>query len=456
MSIRIFNTLTKTIEELVPLHDTKINMFVCGPTVYDFSHLGHAKTYIQFDFVARYLRHKGFTVNYLQNITDVDDKIIARAAREGTTPAKLAEFFEQCFREDMERLHVTSVDEYARAHDFVPQIVNQIKRLVDRGFAYSIDDGYYFDVKKFSRYGELSGRTDVRAGDAISRIDENTQKRNQEDFCLWKAMKPGEPSWQTELGPGRPGWHIEDTAITEARFGAQYDIHGGAVDLIFPHHEAEIAQIEAATGISPMVRHWMHTGFLNIKSQKMSKSAGNFVTIREALKDTDPSTLRYWFLSHHYRTSIDLVAEWRTQAESGLARLNTFIRSIDARFDDVDNEGPVHSVRNDILNHLDDDFNTPAALASLFEFIRNQNKSGRPGTRVISLLEELEGLFDFMDIVQTSVRIDKDVKLRIEERQTLRKQRQFAEADKIRAELEKDGIILEDTPTGVKWYRRPH
>src|SRR3989344_9392375 len=302
----VFNSLAKQKEEFAPRNGKKVNMFVCGPTVYDSSHIGHARTYISFDVIARYLWHLGYKVKYLQNITDIDDKIIDRAKKENKHPLKLAGEFEKIYYQDMKSLGINSVSKYAPATKYIKQIVSQVKRLKEKGFAYEIPgDGIYFDLSKLTDYGKLSGRTTEGAEDAVSRIDESINKRNKGDFALWKFSKPGEPKWKTELGEGRPGWHIEDTAITEKHFGPQYDIHGGARDLIFPHHEAEIAQMEGISGKKPMVRTWMHTGLLTINGEKMSKSLGNFITIRDFLEKQPARVLRFLMIKAHYRSPID-------------------------------------------------------------------------------------------------------------------------------------------------------
>ncbi len=451
MAIQIYNTLTRLKQELTTLDPSELKLFVCGPTVYDYSHLGHGKTYTQFDFVARYLVFRGYEVFYLQNITDVDDKIIQRARSKGVEPRELAAEFEGYYLEDMRALHNTSVTEYARAHDFIDQIVSQVKRLADKGYAYRIPDGWYFDLSRFPGYGKLSRRTVVQADDALSRVDENPDKRNPGDFCLWKMRKPDEPFWTTDLGEGRPGWHIEDTAITESVFGPQYDIHGGAVDLIFPHHEAEIAQMEGVSGLEPMVNAWMHTGFLRTIGTRMAKSAGNFVTIREALSQYDYRVLRYFFLSHHYRSAIDFGSHTLENAANALSRIDSFSRSISPLTDDPDSGDLVSHYREAILERLDDDFDTPGALAALFDFIREQNRRGNPGWRVFALLHELNSCFDFMNLAQPD--LDALVKEQVERRENLRRERRFQEADQIRDRLRADGIQLEDTLEGVRWWR---
>ena len=327
MALKIYNTLTRKKEIFKPIKNKKVHMFVCGPTVYDYMHIGHAKTYIQFDVIAKYLKFRGYNVFYLQNITDLDDKIIDRAKKEKTDPLELAHQLERYYHQDEEKLGINSVSRYARSTDYIRQIVNQVETLISKGYAYPTSDGYYFEIKKFKDYGKLSRRTVLGAEDAISRIDDGIEKRNRGDFCLWKISKKGEPFWNTKLGKGRPGWHIEDTAITETHFGPQYDIHGGARDLIFPHHEAEISQMESISGKKPMVRYWLHTGFLTVNGQKMSKSLKNFITIRDFLKKYDYKVLRFFYISTHYRNPIDFTEKSIEKAKHSLERLNDFVKS---------------------------------------------------------------------------------------------------------------------------------
>jgi cysteinyl-tRNA synthetase len=308
MAIHLYNSLRRTTEELIPRSEGHIDMFVCGPTVYDRIHIGNARTLTVFDVIAKWLRHRGLDVNYIQNITDIDDRIIARASEKGVDALEFARQFDDAFRADMKALGNDAVSQYARATDHIAQVIAQVKTLRDKGFVYLIEgDGWYYDLSKFSDYGKLSGRTGMQANDAVSRIDDSDKKRNTGDFCVWKLKKSEtEPSWaDSELGEGRPGWHIEDTSITEHYFGPQYDLHGGGMDLKFPHHEAEIAQQEAASGMEPFVKYWMHVGFLENKSAKMSKSLGNFLTLHVALEQYDPAVLRFYFLSNHYRAPLD-------------------------------------------------------------------------------------------------------------------------------------------------------
>ncbi|MBI4099890.1 cysteine--tRNA ligase [Candidatus Microgenomates bacterium] len=439
--MRIYNTLSRKVEEFRPIAGKKVNFFVCGPTVYDFAHIGNAKTYTQFDFIIRYLRARGFDVFYLQNITDLDDKIIARAKEQGVTWRELSAKYEQIYLEDMKALHNLAVTEYARATDFIPQIVAQVKTLIAKGFAYRASDGIYYDIKKFADYGKLSGRTEADQNAGVSRIDESRDKKNKNDFCLWKFSSADEPSWETELGVGRPGWHIEDTAITESVLGSQYDIHGAAVDLIFPHHEAEIAQMEAASGKSPLVRVWMHAAFLNINAEKMSKSKGNIMTAREAVAKYGYRLLRFFFISAHYRTPLDFGDDTLAQAGGALKRLDDFVAHLDEKLED----GSVGELRTKVEGFLDDDFDTPKALAAIFDFIREQNARGPGGKNVAAYFKELNEIFDFMDFGGKSV--PQEVEKLLAKRDELRKSGDYAQADKIRQEIIKMGYTVEDDAT---------
>lgn len=450
--ILIYNSLTKKKEPLQPIHEGNINMFVCGPTVYDYMHLGNAKTYTQFDFIAQYLRFGGYKVNYVQNITDIDDKIIIRAKEKKKEWKDLSQKYAEIYKKDMKALHNKAVSSYALATNYIPQIVSQIQILMDEGFAYRTEDGVYFEIKKDADYGKLSGRMNVEKNDAVSRIDESSSKRGWNDFCIWKNSKEGEPFWDTEIGKGRPGWHIEDTAITESIFGPQYDIHGGAVDLIFPHHEAEIALMESASGKKPFVRYWLHTGFLNTNNEKMSKSLNNFSTARDVLKNYDYRTIRYLFLSSHYRLAINFNDALLLQTEGALARLNEFVLKIDRKHDDKEYKKSIHELRDIFYGKLDDDFDTPNALAQVFEFISMHNaQNTKLGRNAFKFFKEMNGIFDFLDLRQ--VKIDSDIEALIKKREVHRKNNEFDEADKIRDALAKRGIQLDDTAAGVRWKR---
>lgn len=449
MDLRLFNTLTRRKDAFKPRSPGSVQMFVCGPTVYDFSHVGHAKTYTQFDFIARYLRSRGLDVFYLMNVTDVDDKIIVRARADGVSPDELAAKYEAAFLEDMDALHISSVTQYARAHDFIPDVVRQIQTLIDKGHAYRIADGWYFDVTTYEDYGRLARRVEASSADAIARIDENPEKRHSADFALWKTRKAGEPSWNSELGPGRPGWHIEDTAITEHFFGPQYDIHGGAIDLIFPHHEAERAQMESASGRKPLATYWLHTGFLTTSGDKMSKSRDNFWTIRDALRSVDYRTLRFSFLRNHYRSELELTAETMQQARSARLRIERFVRGIDRSRDDAESRSAISALREEFYGALNDDFDTPRALAAVYDFVREQNRAAKAGKRVFAAMAEINELFDVIDAEGPP--LDAEIEALVAQREVLREERRFNEADAIRNELERRNVVLEDTSEGVRW-----
>mgnify|MGYP001287948211 FL=1 len=457
--IKVYNTLTRKKELFKPRQGNRVKLFVCGPTVYDNSHIGHARTYISFDVIARYLKYKGYSVFYLQNITDVDDKIIKRASETGKDPLELAREFEAKYIEDMETLGVENVNLYARATEHIPEIIAQIETLIDKGFAYETESGVYFDESKFPDFGKLSNRNleDLN----VHRINPDTSKRNPGDFALWKK-KDDEPNWDSPWGPGRPGWHIEDTAITEEYFGPQYDIHGGGLDLIFPHHEAEIAQMESASGKKPMVRYWMHTGFLNVKGEKMSKSLGNFITIKDLLEEYPPEVFRFFVLSTHYRSPIDFSQEILEQSQSGLKRIYKFTETIEDLLEsdipennshDLKHQELIQETRKNFFEAMDNDFNTPLALSSIFDFIREINRDINESnvsksilTDVREFINEIGNIlgFDFVlnksqaDVSDDLVHILTDV------REKLREKKEYELSDEIRSRLKDLDIVIED------------
>ncbi|MDD1750607.1 MAG: cysteine--tRNA ligase [Methanothrix sp.] len=470
----IQSTMTGNKEIFQPIHNNRINLFVCGPTVYDNSHIGHARTYIAFDVVARYLKYKGFSVFYLQNITDVDDKIIQRAAETGVSPRSLAKKFEQRYLEDMRALGVTNVNYYARATEHVPEIIGQIERLIEKGFAYETQTGIYFDESRFEDFGKLSHQS---AEDLEKhRIEPDPTKRNPGDFSLWKKRQDGEEvTWDSPWGKGRPGWHIEDTAITEAYFGAQYDIHGGAMDLIFPHHEAEIAQMEATSGKKPLVRCWMHTGFLNVKGEKMSKSLGNFTTIRDMLEKYDADAFRFFVLLAHYRSPIDFSEEALEQARKSLERIRQAAKIIEEQLEVAQNSSEPEQIdpsaalaKAKFLESMDNDFNTPYALRAVFDLVREVNR--RINEKTISrkgLQDVSEQLGEFGEILGLSFSAagkkpaekaeavtDSLIELLIETRQKLREKKEWQLADEIRAGLSELNIVIEDAKAGGAKYSK--
>ena len=448
MDIYLTNTLTRKKEKFEPMGGKKVNLFVCGPTVYDYPHLGNAKTYTQFDFIVRFLRYIGFDVFYLQNITDIDDKILVRAGELNVSWDKLTEKYERLYMVDMKKLNNVSVTKYARATDYIKQIVKQVKTLIEKGYAYTIDDGIYFEISKFSDYGKLSGRTELKEGDSVSRIDKNSQKKGWNDFCLWKFSKPDEPSWKSEMGAGRPGWHIEDTAITQNFFGPQYDIHGGAEDLIIPHHEAEIAQMESASGKVPLVRYWLHAAFLLVDGKKMSKSLGNFYTLGDVIKQGfDPLALRYLFLGSHYRDPLNFTWESLSAAQNGLERLQTTVSGLRqggrTTLSREKNE-KVGEFREKFVSALADDLNTPKALAVVWEILKSSISNEDKYELAISF-DEVLGL-DLGQIQNAKHEIPNNIKILMTKRDKLRLEGKFEEADKIRGGIEKLGYEVKDKP----------
>ncbi len=462
MALTLYDTRSKAVKEFLPLQDKRVNFFVCGPTVYDYAHIGHARTYIAFDAFIKYLRHLEYEVRYVQNITDLDDKIIARANELHQTPQELARNFETEYYHDMEKLDIDSVDKYARATDYIPQIVSQVERLITNGYAYIIaGDGVYYDISKFENYGKLSGRTAVAAEDAVSRIDDSLNKRNKGDFALWKFSKSGEPSWDSSWGKGRPGWHIEDTAISEAELGQQYDIHGGARDLIFPHHESEIAQMEAISGKEPLVNFWMHTGFLTINGEKMSKSLGNFVTIHEFLQKYSKETFRLFILSSHYRSPIDYSEAAVKQAEVNVKRLGEFCTKISALARVEQNASSANPLPHlatrgiaDFFSNLNDDFNTPKALAALFDLMRAGNAllaknkiTAVAASEIVKFLNDVDKIFGIIPAMRGEI-IPEEIVVLAAKREQMRREENWEEADIIRRKIESMGYKIDDTDRG--------
>jgi len=465
--LRIYNTLTRKREVFKPIHGNRVNMFVCGPTTYDLSHLGHARTYIAYDIIARYLRYKGYSLFYIMNITDVDDKIINKAKSIGTDPLELAREYERYFYEDMAKLGIQSVNLFARASEHIPEIIDQVKTLIDKGYAYETETGVYYDITKFKDLGTLSHQkpSELRK----HRIEPDPTKRTAQDFALWKKRGQEELGWDSPWGRGRPGWHIEDTAITTHYFGPQYDIHGGAVELIFPHHEAEIAQAEAATGRKPLVKYWVHTGILKVDGKKMSKSLGNFITIRDVLKKYDPEVLRFFFASAHYRSVIDFSEASLEQAEQSLQTLRNALSNVQKLTptpgigkNETELERKVLQCRDKFVKAMDDDFNSPFALTALFDLANEVNKfvdshetiSANLLEKVIKAFKELGGVFNILQKEERKVNlgiVDDLVDLLIELRQRFRETKNWEMSDMIRSRLKDMGIILEDTATGTKW-----
>lgn len=448
--VKIHNTLTNKKEVFDPINKNRVNFFVCGPTVYGLAHIGNGKTFTQFDMIAKYLRYRGYDVYYLQNITDIDDKIIKKANESGREWNEVSKMYTEEFIRDMKSLGNDGVTEYAKATDYITQIVSQVKRLEEKGAAYRTSDGIYYEISKFKNYGKLSGRTEIQESDGVSRIDASNEKRGWNDFCLWKFSKEGEPFWETELGPGRPGWHIEDTAITEYFFGPQYDIHGGAIDLKMPHHEAEIAQMEMISGKSPLVRYWMHTGFLNTNNEKMSKSLDNFWTIRDVLGKYNFRVVRLMLLISHYRSSLEFSEEALEQNKNSLKRLDEFVFKIDPTLVNQEEVKTVEILREKVKVAMDDDFNTPMAMAHIFQFMTEANTKGVPGKAVFDYFREINAFFGFFEFQKTS---DPEIESLINQRNEYRKAKDWEAADKIKQLLLEKGIKLYDDKDGTTWRK---
>ena len=471
--MRVYNTLTKQKEEFRPLREGEVRMYVCGPTVYDYTHLGHARTYVAFDVIRRYLEHKGYMVLMVMNFTDIDDKIIRRANETGEDPKELAEKFLRYFLEDMTALKIKPADIYPRVTEHIEEIIDFVRKLEDRGYAYEGSGGVYFEVQKFGDYGKLSGikLKELRQG---ARVEPGEGKKNPEDFALWKKAKPGEPKWPSPWGEGRPGWHIECSTMSTKYLGEQFDIHGGGNDLIFPHHENEIAQTEACTG-KQWVRYWLHTGFLMVNGEKMSKSLGNFITIREMLKRYNPEVIRLFILQRHYRTPLDYTEEGIEHAKNNLERLYNTLENIRVAMskaelpfrwekEEFEAYNAIRDARKKFYDAMDDDFNTAEALKAVFEVSNAVNRYltrvEKPAESILrkaleffKAVSEVFGIFEDYFREQKAGGEEALIQFLIDVRARLRKERNFTLADRIRAELREMGIQLEDTPEGTIWKR---
>ncbi len=459
MTFTLYNSLTRRKEVFTPLEPGKVRMYVCGMTVYDYCHLGHARVMVVFDVLARYLRWKGYEVTYVRNITDIDDKIIRRAAEAGVPIETLTERFIEAMHEDERALGCLPPDREPRATRAIDAIIAMIQRLIDEGYAYLGDNGdVYYAVARFRDYGKLSGKKpeELRAG---ARVEVSEAKRDPLDFVLWKRAKPGEPAWDSPWGPGRPGWHIECSAMSTQCLGPHFDIHGGGADLQFPHHENEIAQSEAATG-QPFVDYWVHVGFVRVDREKMSKSLGNFFTIRDLLAKYPGEVIRFFILTSHYRSPLDFSERSLAQARAALTRLYTTLRGLPEA--DEGEEGEIWRRRFEAA--MDDDLNTPEALAVLFELAKEINRLGDQdparATRLAATLKKLGGVLGllsqdpehFLRGGEAGLS-DEEIERLIEEREQARKRRDWATADRIRDQLKARGIVLEDTPQGTLWRR---
>jgi cysteinyl-tRNA synthetase len=474
VGIKVHNTLSGTKEEFISRDSGKVAMYVCGPTVYNYIHVGNARCYLTFDMVRRYLKYRGYEVLYAQNYTDVDDKIINAAKTEGISPAELAEKYVKAFEEDMARLDVEPPDITPKATEHIGEMIDMIGSLIAKDIAYEVDGDVYYAVDKFPGYGKLSHRSldDMQSG---ARVEVDERKQNPMDFALWKAAKPGEPSWDSPWGQGRPGWHIECSAMSQKYLGFSFDIHGGGLDLIFPHHENEIAQAEGATGREPFVRYWLHNGFVTMSGEKMAKSVGNIIRVRDVFDEVDPQAVRLLFLGTHYRGPIDFNAERLKEASVAFDRLNNVVGNIDRTVDDYKEPvkvmvgsgkeaallDAIRRTEEDFVTAMDDDFNAPDALGTLFTLAREVNSYLKDRTQFS--LDEMDALdaakaklielggalgLTFKGFEEFS---DTEITKQIDLRNQARAAKDWAEADRIRDDLAAKGIVIEDTAAGTKY-----
>ena len=478
MAIKVYDTMRRDTVELEPRDPGQISMYLCGPTVYNYVHIGNARTIIWYDLIRRYLTYRGHAVTFVMNYTDVDDKIIERANIEGISPDAISSKYAQAFQEDMAALKVSPPDILALATTHIDDMVKAIEGLIERGAAYEADGDVFFSVDRFDGYGRLSGRTldDMRAGE---RIEPHESKRHPMDFALWKAAKEGEPSWSSPWGPGRPGWHIECSVMSTKYLSMGFDIHGGASDLIFPHHENEIAQAEALTEQKPFVRHWMHAGLVQMGSEKMSKSLGNFVLAREAIEHYSGEVVRYWAVSGSYRSQITFSEASMNDSAQAYDRWKTFLTSAQHALGNDMPESPGDLQRNDedlasaepvtgyiqrFIDAMDDDFNSAEAFAVVHELVREGNKvldaaqrgEAEPKAELIELVKAFYEItnvlsFEFAEDVADSELVGGLVDYLLELRQLAREEKAFARADEIRDRLQDLGVIIEDTPAGPRW-----
>ena len=457
--LKIYNDLSRSKETFEPLQPGKVNLYVCGMTVYDLCHLGHARVMVVFDVVYRYLKAVGYDVTYIRNITDIDDKIINRANENGEPFHELTERFIQAMHEDSDALGIIPPDAEPKATDHIAEIISMCEKLIEKGHAYVADNGdVYYDVYSFPTYGKLSGKSldDLQAG---ARVEPGDVKRNPLDFALWKSAKPDEPSWQSPWGDGRPGWHIDCSAMSTKALGDTFDIHGGGADLTFPHHENEIAQSEGATG-HPFVKYWMHNGFVRINDEKMSKSLGNFFTVREILERYQAEEVRYFILTSQYRSPLNYGDEHLDNARNALTRFYTALRGLPEATPTADSQ-----FEKDFHAAMQDDFNTPEALATLFELVREINRvRAEDETAAAALGALLRQLGDLIGILQSDAESylrggasandgDAEIDALVAQRNEAKANKDWGTADEIRNKLQEMGIVLEDGPSGTTWRR---
>lgn len=460
--LKLYNTLSNTEEEFHPLEDGVVKLYTCGPTVYNFAHIGNFRTFVFQDLLRKYLNYSNYRVVHVMNITDVDDKTIQNAREQGMTLKEYTNRYTEAFLEDSKTLHIDTPGIMPLATDHIPEMVALIQTLEKKGYTYQKDGSVYFNIAQFPEYGKLS-KADFSGAQSGVRVDtDKYDKANARDFVLWKARKEGEDFWETEIGPGRPGWHIECSAMSMKYLGETFDIHVGGIDLVFPHHENEIAQSECATG-KPFVRYWIHPEFLIVEGEKMSKSLGNYFTLRDLLtQGYSPEAIRYLLLSVHYRKQLNFTTDGLRQAQASIQRLEDFVLRAKEKQKQEDPSpefaSEVQAARQHFREAMDSDLNTSAALAAVFDFVRfayqrdSQNAfSGGDAQAALEFLKEIDGVFNILR-AQSGL-LDDDISEQIEARQAARKRRDFAEADRIRQSLLSQGIQLEDTKDGVRWKR---
>lgn len=467
--MKIFNTLTRTKEEFVPIHPGKVGIYVCGPTVYDYIHIGNARPMIVFDTLRRYMEYKGYEVNYVSNFTDVDDKIIRRANEEGVDASVISERYIKEVKKDMQDMNVREATTHPKATEEIPDMIEMVKTLIEKGYAYEVNGTVYFRTRRFEEYGKLSKKNldDLRSGNRSLLVSGEDEKEDALDFVLWKPKKEGEPSWPSPWGDGRPGWHLECSVMSKKYIGDIIDIHAGGEDLIFPHHENEIAQSEAANG-KEFARYWMHNGFLKINNEKMSKSLGNFFTVREIAEQYPLQVIRFFMLSAHYRSPLNFSAELVEASKNGLERILTAVKRLDALSDEAkaanltepqkEQEQALQVYMDRFEAAMDDDLNTADAISVLFELIKYCNihmDEQSPKGLLAQAAAAVKQICEILGIETETEQelLDSDIEALINERQEARKNKNFARADEIRNMLADMGILLEDTREGVKWKR---
>lgn len=473
MPIRIYNDLTRQKEEFVPLVPGQVRFYNCGPTVYDRFHIGNGRNFVVMDVIRRYLEYRGYQVTFVQNFTDIDDKMIKRAEARGISVKELAEEMIKAYFEDVKALNVRQADVHPRATELVADQVQMIQEMIDKGFAYVVEGGdVYFRVSRKADYGKLSHKNldDLVAG-ASERVDADDRKEHPFDFALWKGQKPGEPAWEAPWGMGRPGWHIECSAMSKRYLGATIDIHSGGEDLIFPHHENEIAQSEAVNE-KPFANYWIHNAFLNIEGEKMSKSKGNFFTVGDILQQFDGEVVRLYLLGAHYRTQLDFRRDLVEQTKGALERLKNTVGNLQHLIRTAEQQqmapgeaavlADLARARERFIEQMDDDFNTAGGIAVLFDLVREVNSRVGAGASkelaegALGLIKELTGVIGLLEKEEPAASADLDAEIQalVDARQAARKAKNWAEADRLRDQLNQLGIILEDTPQGVRWKRK--